>query len=1098
MKKLIPALTPLAILLVPFLAFYAIFWGLAAAGGEHQEREDKAAAACQTIGTQQVAQTQQPATLAMPAGTTLKQKVAQTFVVGFDASVPKSVITHVVQTWHIGGIYFTSADHAAAEGFDKKFFDSLNAVGGGIPLTIASDEEGGQVMNYDYPFSYPSAKAMGAMSNEQVTEIGGKVGQELSSNGVTMVLGPVLDLDSGQTADQGDIIGGHERSFSADPQIVTERATAFIKGITPNGVRVVLKHAPGLGLAGIGNGGNNTDARPVSSPDITDLREKDLPPYQAIIKEVPNVSVMLSNETITGLDPILPASLSPAAVQLMRNSYGFSGVLTTDDLGVPSVTGGGRSLPQAVSMSVKAGVNMPLFGNIGTTEGEADAMMDSIINSVIADNPEATIDANVQRVLALKTGQAPAQPTATVNPVAAAANCCPAAGTTSSNGGSSANLAAGVSPDDNNGTRAYKFFIDHGLSHARAAGIVGNLQYESGVGPMRLQGSKLNDVTTADVMISSGKVSQRGVGWGIAQFTPSDKYILTYLSQGKTTADIDTLAVQLDYLWNVLQGDESAAMEAYMSPDTENDPEAAAMSFLKNYERPQASAQQGESAESRKAIARAYFQWGTKGTALPQEILAGVVSGDAANPGNVVSTVANPAAAAPASSAPVATGGHQTVIALDPGHGAEMIPYVDPVSGLKDRETNNQPEGDDVLGVANNVKAALEAAGYKVVMIRSESGQAINKLDRVKVAREAHADLVVSIHTGPGGDSVSQVWPQRVNSYREYTDENGHTSKVTVTNEAVANLSQQYAQVVARARTAAESTTPTADAGYTVTTDDDLSAETGSFGPERTDVFSKGNISLLQLWGQDIPWIYNELSQDGPKVGKSIEDGYTTPDRLAKYTEGLINGIEAAIPATSGSAPTVVPAVATVQPNSCAVNPNVTAIAANAAFTAATNCADAANTLRQRVVCFAQGELATWNTGALHASDGYFKYSQDRVENWCADFSSWVYNQAGFPIGQPNWNVPAVSDIWNIGSRGDRFTFMAAGGYTPVPGDMIIHKENGSSHVNIVVAVNGNQMTIIGGNQGQGPFPGGSTVTTYTVDGFSGVDDITGYVAPKQ
>lgn len=169
-----------------------------------------------------------------------------------------------------------------------------------------------------------------------------------------------------------------------------------------------------------------------------------------------------------------------------------------------------------------------------------------------------------------------------------------------------------------------------------------------------------------------------------------------------------------------------------------------------------------------------------------------------------------------------------------------------------------------------------------------------------------------------------------------------------------------------------------------------------------------------------------------------------------------------------------------------------------------TNISGGCNTLngttRDKVVTLAKQELALWQSGQLVPGNGYQKYSQGRGENWCADFVSWIYNQAGYPLKDGGeGNVPAVVTIKAIGQAGGKFTYHDAVGYTPRPGDIAIHLGGDSSHVNFVVGVSGNQITTIGGNQGgdgtQGSFYNTSSVTQYTMSSPT-ANNVTGYVSP--
>jgi len=165
------------------------------------------------------------------------------------------------------------------------------------------------------------------------------------------------------------------------------------------------------------------------------------------------------------------------------------------------------------------------------------------------------------------------------------------------------------------------------------------------------------------------------------------------------------------------------------------------------------------------------------------------------------------------------------------------------------------------------------------------------------------------------------------------------------------------------------------------------------------------------------------------------------------------------------------------------------------------NCSDAANgTVRQKVVAIAKQELELWKSGELKPSgNDYHKYTGGASGNWCAWFSSWVYNQAGYPLDSntPEGRVSLVDNIKIIGEKREKFVYHPVGSYTPQPGDLVIQKE-GVSHVNIVIAVDGNKLTIIGGNQGYGQGANhfsNSSVTQYILDINDSVN--TGFVSPK-
>lgn len=126
--------------------------------------------------------------------------------------------------------------------------------------------------------------------------------------------------------------------------------------------------------------------------------------------------------------------------------------------------------------------------------------------------------------------------------------------------------------------------------------------------------------------------------------------------------------------------------------------------------------------------------------------------------------------------------------------------------------------------------------------------------------------------------------------------------------------------------------------------------------------------------------------------------------------------------------------------------------------------------LASRIVQIAEREYEQNGDRNLEANNDNFKYTDGIQENWCADFVSWVLNEAGSPFtggASGGWRIAAVSSVrawfeehgeWNP----------VGGGYTPRPGDIVVYNEGRGaypSHVNIVVAVEGDTVTTIGGNE---------------------------------
>ena len=95
-------------------------------------------------------------------------------------------------------------------------------------------------------------------------------------------------------------------------------------------------------------------------------------------------------------------------------------------------------------------------------------------------------------------------------------------------------------------------------------------------------------------------------------------------------------------------------------------------------------------------------------------------------------------------------------------------------------------------------------------------------------------------------------------------------------------------------------------------------------------------------------------------------------------------------------------------------------------------------------------------------------YAKGVSEPWCADFVSYLYNETGKPFTNPNtgsWRIPGIYTLQDYLESIDAWHSELT--YSPQPGDIVIY--NGGlfgGHTNIVVQVDGDYITTIGGNEG--------------------------------
>jgi hypothetical protein len=163
-------------------------------------------------------------------------------------------------------------------------------------------------------------------------------------------------------------------------------------------------------------------------------------------------------------------------------------------------------------------------------------------------------------------------------------------------------------PGGNNAEKVWNFFIGKGYIAEQVAGILGNMQTESGIEPMRSQGKGIDEKISSE-QVATGSWPG-GPAWGIVQWDPPSKMIDPSRAAGASFSEIDSIEYQVQYLWEQLEGqgvggestNEKAAGD-HLKQQTTVD--GAARSFMTKFERPK---DQSESAQQdRVALAQNWF-----------------------------------------------------------------------------------------------------------------------------------------------------------------------------------------------------------------------------------------------------------------------------------------------------------------------------------------------------------------------------------------------------------------------------------------------------------------------------------------------------------
>jgi len=102
---------------------------------------------------------------------------------------------------------------------------------------------------------------------------------------------------------------------------------------------------------------------------------------------------------VPGLTADLPSSLTPATYQLLREEYGFDGLVLTDDLGAMKAVTGTFELPDAVELALAAGADMALWTTADPVPPIVDALEIALVDGRL---DAAANDRAVERILAAK------------------------------------------------------------------------------------------------------------------------------------------------------------------------------------------------------------------------------------------------------------------------------------------------------------------------------------------------------------------------------------------------------------------------------------------------------------------------------------------------------------------------------------------------------------------------------------------------------------------------------------------------------------------------------------------------------------------------
>jgi len=251
--------------------------------------------------------------------------------------------------------------------------DLREAVGRNAPILI--DQEGGRVQRMRAPHWREWLPPL-----EQMAQVRGEAGlramylrtrliaAELRDAGIDVNCAPLADVARDVTH---PVL--RNRLYGEDAETVAQAAGAVAQGLSDGGVVPVLKHLPGYGLGVVDS---HEDLPRVDAP-LSTLQEVDF----AAFKPLTDIPLgMTAHIVYDAIDPEAPATLSQAAIKLIREEIGFSGLLMTDDLSMGALPG---SIAARARGAIAAGCELILHCNGKRAE------MEDVLSEASTLNPEA-------------------------------------------------------------------------------------------------------------------------------------------------------------------------------------------------------------------------------------------------------------------------------------------------------------------------------------------------------------------------------------------------------------------------------------------------------------------------------------------------------------------------------------------------------------------------------------------------------------------------------------------------------------------------------------------------------------------------------------
>ncbi|HOK38573.1 MAG TPA: glycoside hydrolase family 3 N-terminal domain-containing protein [Bacteroidales bacterium] len=319
---------------------------------------------------------------------TQDEKIAQLLMIPVysnkDEKYNKSIIEEITK-YKPGGIIFMQGNPVS----QVNLLNRIQQVSK-VPVLVAMDAEWSLGMRLDNVMYYPRQMMLGAIQdNNIIYEMGAEFARQLKRVGVNVSFSPVCDVNNNPT---NPVI--NNRSFGENKYNVAIKSYHYMLGLQDNKIIATAKHFPG-------HGDTNVDSHkslPVIKHSRTRIDSLELYPFRYLFDNG-IAAVMVAHLYISSLDstPNLPSSLSKKVVtDLLKNDYGFRGLIFTDALNMGGVTNQYKQADAAL-LAILSGNDVLLF------PGEIPVVIEKIKEAVLQGKiSQNEIDERCKKILKAK------------------------------------------------------------------------------------------------------------------------------------------------------------------------------------------------------------------------------------------------------------------------------------------------------------------------------------------------------------------------------------------------------------------------------------------------------------------------------------------------------------------------------------------------------------------------------------------------------------------------------------------------------------------------------------------------------------------------